>query len=135
MGDKFKVKDIEADSKDDVVSFINQTGIDISTYLNTPKKIVVPFWAIIVASFLILVNACALLWVDSIQWRGVCTITLVALCFLNISLIYMCWKNKILTGIIALGELVVFVLALNIYTPKDVIDKIEHHITNNEASK
>ncbi len=122
MGEKFRIKDIE-DSREYVVSFINQTGLDPSAYLNSPKKIIVPFWSIVVASILVLITACSLFWVESPQWRGVCTLSLVVFCFLNISLIYMSWKNNILTGIVALGELILFVIALNIYTPKDVVDK------------
>lgn len=132
MGDKFKVRDIEG-SKDDVISCIGQTGLDLSNYLNSEDKIKVPFWSIVVASTLVLIFACCMFLVENLNLKGVFTLFFVALSFVNICLIYMSWKNKLLAGIVAFGELILFVLALNIYTPKDVVDKIENHVTQQES--
>ena len=135
MPEKFKVKDIEAESKDDVISFINQTGLNISEYLNTPEKIEIPFKAITITSLFIVLICCSLFWIEDAKWRGVCTILFIALSILNICLVYMGWKNKLLAGIVALGELILFVIALNIYTPKEVVHKIETHIPHQENNK
>lgn len=132
MGDKFKVRDIEG-SKDDVISFIGQTGLDLSNYLNSEDKIKVPFWSIVVASVSVLIFACCMLLVENPSLKGVFTLLFVALSFVNICLIYMSWKNRLLAGIVAFGELILFVLALNIYTPKDVVDKIENHVTQQKS--
>lgn len=132
MGDKFKVRDIEG-SKEDVISFIGQTGLDLSNYLNSEDKIKVPFWSIVLASALVLIFACCMLLVENPSLKGVFTLLFVALSFVNICLIYMSWKNRLLAGIVAFGELILFVLALNIYTPKDVVDKIENHVTQQES--
>lgn len=132
MSEKFKVKDIEAESQEDVVSFINKTGLDISAYLNSPQKIKVPFWTIIVTTILIILISSALFWIEDVKWRGVCTILFIVLDFLNLCLVYMSWKNKLLTGMVALGELIIFVVSLDIYTPKEVVNKIENHIIHQD---
>lgn len=132
MGEKFKVRDIEG-SKEDVVSFIGQTGLDLSTYLNSENKIKVPFWSIVVACVLVIIFACCMQLVENPSLKSIFTLLFVALSFVNISLVYMSWKNKVLAGIVAFGELILFVLALNIYTPKDVVDKIENHVTQQES--
>lgn len=131
MGEKFKVKDIEG-SKEDVVSFFNQAGVDPSSYLNSSNKIVIPFWSIIVIVSLILIVSCAMLLIKNEDVKGVFTLLFIALSITELCLVYMSWKNKVLTGIIAFGELLLFVLSLNIFTPKEVVHKIENQITHQE---
>ena len=133
MGEKFKVKDIEG-SQEDVIAFFNQSGLDVSSYLNSSGKILIPFWSIVSIAISILIIASLILLIDNVAVKGVLTLLFVALSITELCLVYMSWKNKVLTGIIAFGELLLFIISLNIFTPKEIVTKIEDRIPRQENS-
>lgn len=130
---KIKLKDIEG-SNEDVVKFINESGLDIGDYLNSARKIKIPFWSIILTSVLFFVTICiiAVLNREYEKFRIILILFSIALAFINLCIVYMAWKNKTITGIIALAEIILFSISLNIYTPKEVVKKIEDKISNSK---
>lgn len=130
---KIKIRDIEG-SQEEVIGFFEKSGLDIGDYLNSAKAIKVPFYSIVCSSVAFLLFAC----IASFTEEGLQTVFIIlslAAAFTNIGLIYMSWKNKTLTGIIALGEAMIFAIALHVYTPKEVVDKVEHNIESFEKKE
>lgn len=126
---KIKIRDIEGPG-DEVIELFEKSGLDIGDYINSARKIKIPMWSIIITSVLFFIVICVVAVIDD-SYTEVKTILIllsVALAFLNICLVYMCWKNKTLTGIVALAEVVLFSLSLYIYTPKEIIEKIEDKV-------
>lgn len=128
---KIKVREIEG-TQEEVLGFFEKSGIDACDYLNSAKKIKVPLYTIIAASVSFIVFSILAGIVANQDWLMVFTILAIATAFTNAGLIYMCWKNKTLTGIIAFGEILILALALHIYTPKEAIKKIEDKIEKYE---
>lgn len=125
---KLRVKDIEG-SKDNVINFFKEQGLDVCDYLHTTKEIKIPLISIIIVSILFMMClTLIMIFGENTILVKILTIFALALGFINISLIYMSWKNCTLTGIIAFGELIIFAVTLNIYTPKEVIKKIEDKV-------
>lgn len=121
---KIKVGDIEG-NKDAVLDFIKESGADIPSLLNTPKNIKVPFWSIVLAFVIFLTLLCILSvseLYDSVY--KVLSILCIADSFILLGLIYMSYNNKILTGIVAFGEVVLLSVSLGIYSPKEAVEKI-----------
>ncbi|MBR0166120.1 MAG: hypothetical protein IJQ13_04500 [Prevotella sp.] len=130
---KIKIKEIEG-SQEEVIGFFQKSGLDIGDYLNSAKAIKVPFYSIVACSVAFLLFVCiASCLEDNIQ--TIFIILSLAAAFANIGLIYMAWKNKTLTGIISLGEALIFAIALHVYTPKEVVNKVEHNIENFEKKQ
>lgn len=127
---KIKIKDIEG-SRDEVIGFFQKSGLDIGDYLNSAKAIKVPFYSILLCSAAFILFVCIASCVSG-DAQTIFTILSLAVAFANIGLIYMAWKNKTLTGIIALGEALIFAIALHVYTPKDVVHKVEQSIEKYE---
>ncbi|WP_333615552.1 hypothetical protein [Bacteroides pyogenes] len=125
--DKIKIKDIEG-TQDEVLGFFKNSGLDIGDYLNSAKSIKIPLCTIICASIVFLLSICIASCIDNGKAQTVLTIIALAAAFTNLGFIYMAWKNKTLTGIIALGETFIFAIALHVYTPKDVVHKVEDKI-------
>ena len=122
--EKIKVGDIEG-NKDAVLDFIKESGADIPRLLNTPKSIKIPFYSIIVAFVIFLTLLCILSvseLYDSVY--KVLSILCIADSFVLLGLIYMSYNNKILTGIVAFGEVVLLSVSLGIYSPKEAVEKI-----------
>lgn len=129
MAEKIKVGKIEG-TKEDVVSFITESGLDISDYINSAKVIKVPFISIVICSALFFFFVCiiAVMGESYPKTKTILILLSVALGSVNLCLIYMSWKNKTLTGIVTLAEVLLFSLSLNIYTPKDIVKKIEEKV-------
>lgn len=127
--DKIKVKDIEGSQKE-VLDFFKNTGLDIGDYINSARKIKIPLWSIVTVSVLFFIVICvvAVMGDSAPKVKTVLILLSVALAFLNICLVYMCWKNKTLASIVALAEAILFSLSLYIYTPKEIIKKIEDKV-------
>lgn len=123
---KIKIKDIEG-SGEDVVELFEKSGLDIGDYINSARKIKIPLWSIATVSVLFFIVICviAVMGDSAPKVKTVLILLSVALASLNICLVYMCWKNNTLTGIVALAEVILFSLSLYIYTPKEIIKKIE----------
>lgn len=128
---KIKIRDIEG-TQDEVLGFFEKSGLDIGDYLNSAKTIKVSFWYVVIASLLFIIFSCIASYIDAPKIKTIFTILSLAFAFANIGFIYMSWKCKTLTGIIALGEMFIFAIALHIYTPKDVVSKIEDSINKYE---
>lgn len=130
---RIKLKDIEG-SNEDVVKFFNESGLDIGDYINSARKIKIPLWSIILTSVLFFVTICVIAVLNSEyeKLRAILILFSIALAFLNLCIVYMAWKNKTITGIIALAEIILFSISLNIYTPKEVVKKIEDKISNSK---
>lgn len=130
---KIKVRDIEG-SNEDVVRFFNESGLDIADYINSARKIKIPLWSIISTSALFFVTICIIAILDSEyeKLRNILILFSIALAFLNLCIVYMAWKNKTIAGIIALAEIILFSISLNIYTPKEVVKKVEDKISNSK---
>lgn len=126
---KIKLGNLEG-SKEDVVSIIKESGLDMGDFINPSRKIKVPLYVIIIGGVLFFVLACFVITMDESnpKLKDVLTLALVATGFVNIIMVYMHWKNYTITGFVALAELILFSLAHHIHTPRDVIDKIESHI-------
>lgn len=122
--EKIKVGDIEG-NKDAVLDFIKESGADIPRLLNTPKSIKIPFYSIIV-SFVIFLTLLCILSVSELydSVYKVLSILCIADSFVLLGLIYMSYNNKILTGIVAFGEVVLLSVSLGIYSPKEAVEKI-----------
>ncbi|OUP32021.1 hypothetical protein [Bacteroides sp. An19] len=127
--DKIKIKDIEGAQKE-VIDFFKNSGLDIGDYINSARKIKIPLWSIATVSVLFFIVICvvAVMGDSCPKIKTILILLSVALAFLNICLVYMCWKNNTLTGIIALAEVILFSLSLYIYTPKEIIKKIEDKV-------
>lgn len=122
--EKIKVGDIEG-NKDVVLDFIKESGADIPRLLNTPKSIKIPFYSIIVVFAIFLTLLCILSVAelyDSVY--KILSILCIADSFVLLGLIYMSYNNKILTGIVAFGEVVLLSVSLGIYSPKEAVEKI-----------
>lgn len=130
---KIKVRDIEG-SNEDVVRFFNESGLDIGDYINSARKIKIPLWSIISTSALFFVTICIITILGSgyEKLRNILILFSIALAFLNLCIVYMAWKNKTIAGIIALAEIILFSISLNIYSPKEVVKKIEDKISNSK---
>lgn len=122
MAEKIKVGNIEG-TKEDVVNFITESGLDISDYINSAKVIKVPFISIVICSALFFVFVCiiAVMGESYPKTKTILILISVALGSVNLCLIYMSWKNKTLTGIVTMAEVLLFSLSLNIYTPKEIV--------------
>lgn len=126
--DKIKIRDIEG-SSEEVINFFKKTDLDIGDYMNSAKNIKIPFCAIVIASILFVVLLCIITVLDDdVKIKKILVIISVAVAFVNTALVYMSWKNKTLTGIIALGEISIFAMSLNVYTPKEIVKKAETQI-------
>lgn len=128
--EKIKVGDIEG-NKDVVLDFIKVSGADIPRLLNTPKSIKIPFWCIIASFVIFLVLLCILAVSELYDWvYKVLSILCIADSFVLLGLIYMAYNNKILTGIVAFGEVVLLSVSLGIYSPKEAVERIEQKLEN-----
>lgn len=130
MAEKIKVGNIEG-TKEDVVNFITESGLDISDYINSAKVIKVPFISIVICSALFFVFVCiiAVMGESYPKTKTILILISVALGSVNLCLIYMSWKNKTLTGIVTMAEVLLFSLSLNIYTPKEIVKKVEEKVS------
>lgn len=130
MAEKIKVGNIEG-TKEDVVNFITESGLDISDYINSAKIIKVPFISIVICSALFFVFVCiiAVMGESYPKTKTILILISVALGSVNLCLIYMSWKNKTLTGIVTMAEVLLFSLSLNIYTPKEIVKKVEEKVS------
>lgn len=130
MDEKIKVGNIEG-TKEDVVNFITESGLDISDYINSAKVIKVPFISIVICSALFFVFVCiiAVMGESYPKTKTILILISVALGSVNLCLIYMSWKNKTLTGIVTMAEVLLFSLSLNIYTPKEIVKKVEEKVS------
>lgn len=126
---KIKLGNLEG-SKDDVVSIVKESGLDMGDFINPSRKIKVPLFAIITGGILFFILACVIITMDnsSPKVKDVLTLGLVAIGFINIIMAYMHWKNYTITGLLALGELILFSLSHHVHTPKDVVEKLETQI-------
>lgn len=128
--EKIKVGDIEGD-KDAVLDFIKLSGADLPRLLNTPKSIKIPFWSIVSSFVTFLVLLCILAVSELYDWvYKVLSILCIADSFVLLGLIYMAYNNKILTGIVAFGEVVLLSVSLGIYSPKEAVEKIGEKLEN-----
>lgn len=128
--EKIKVGDIEG-NKDVVLDFIKVSGADIPRLLNTPKSIKIPFWCIVASFVIFLVLLCILAVSELYDWvYKVLSILCIADSFVLLGLIYMAYNNKILTGIVAFGEVVLLSVSLGIYSPKEAVERIEQKLEN-----
>lgn len=130
MAEKIKVGNIEG-TKEDVVNFITESDLDISDYINSAKVIKVPFISIVICSALFFVFVCiiAVMGESYPKTKTILILISVALGSVNLCLIYMSWKNKTLTGIVTMAEVLLFSLSLNIYTPKEIVKKVEEKVS------
>lgn len=130
MAEKIKVGNIEG-TKEDVVNFITESGLDISDYINSAKVIKVPFISIVICSALFFVFVCiiAVMGESYPKTKTILILISVALGSVNLCLIYMSWKNKTLTGIVTMAEVLLFSLSLNIYTQKEIVKKVEEKVS------
>ena len=126
---KIKLGNLEG-NKEDVVSIVKESGLDMGDFINPSRKIKVPLYAIIAGGILFFVLACIVSTMDDSnpKLKDVLTLGLVAVGFTNIIMTYMHWKNYTITGLLALGELVLFSLSHHVHTPKYVVEKFETQI-------
>lgn len=126
---KIKLGNLEG-NRDDVVSVIKESGLDMGDFINPSRKIKVPLYAIITGGiiFFVLVCAVAVMDADYPKIKEILTLASVAVGFVNLIMVYMHWKNYTITSIVAVAELVLFALSQHLYTPEDVVNKIETHI-------
>lgn len=122
---KIKIGDIEG-NKDAVLDFIKSSGADLPSMLNASKDVKVPFRCILVSSIVFIVLVCIIAVAELCESVfKVLSILCIADAFVLVALVYMAYKNGILTSIIALGETLILAISLGLYTPKDVVKKIE----------
>lgn len=131
---KIKVKDIEG-SKEDVVAFFRDGGVDLNSYINSSRKIEVPVYYIIGFSIAFIIFLCIIICLSDeyVKIKAVLSILALACAFINVAFIYMSWKNKTLSSFVIIAELILFGLSHSLYTPKDVIDKAEDFIERLEG--
>lgn len=129
MSKKIKLGNLEGD-KETVVSVIKESGLDMADFINPARKIKVPLAAIITGGLIFFVLACILITMDNSypKTKDVLTLGLITTAFINLIMVYMHWKNYTIAGITAIAELVIFSLSHHVYTPKDVVEKIETQI-------
>lgn len=123
--DKIKIGNLEG-NKDTVLDFIKSSGADLPSMLNASKDVKVPFWYILASSSVFIVFVCIIAVAELYESVfKVISILCIADAFVLIGLVYMAYKNGILTSIIALGEVLILALSFGLYTPKEVVKKIE----------
>lgn len=126
--DKIKIGDIEG-SKDAVLDFIKESGADIPSLLNTSKDVRIPFWSILISSvvFVAMVIVLAVFTLDETVFK-VISLLCISIGIVLACLVYMAYKSKMLTGIVAFGEVVLLSVSLGIYSPKEAVEKIGNKI-------
>lgn len=123
--DKIKIGNLEG-SKDTVIDFIKSSGADLPSMLNASKDVKVPFKCILASSIVFIVLVCIIAVAELYESVfKVLSILCIADAFILICLVYMAYKNGILTSIVALGETLILAISLGLYTPKEAVKKIE----------
>lgn len=125
MGEgKIKFGDLEG-SKDDVLDFMKESGADIPSLLNASKDVKIPFWSIVISTilFLILAIVLAVCVLEEPVYKAL-SLLCIAVGVILVALIYMAYKSKCLTGIIAMGEVILLSVSLGLYSPREMVEKI-----------
>jgi|GEM_PF-2100354 len=123
---RLKIKDIEGDAPD--VSNLFQIGrCDLASYLGAeePPKKISNLWIWMIAGLFFILASCV--WVDIFNevWTKVAILGLFALCFLLLLMVHYNFKNWSLTVITGFAELVLILVALNVYPPQEIARRIE----------
>lgn len=128
--DKIKIGDIEG-TKDAVLDFIKESGADIPSLLDVPTSIKIPFWCIVSSAILFMVLVCVIAVVGLSEGAfKILSLLSIATGTILAALIYMAYRSKTLTCIIAFGEVLLLSISLGIYSPKEAIGKIGEKLEN-----
>ena len=127
MSDKtIRIKDMEGDAAE-LTDFFKNNGFNLNEYLNNkPTKKYVPLWILLLVTFLFLVISCVLF---------ILTIPIALYQFLILIIILLTgsilvifqhnYEKWVMTTIAGFTLLCVILISLKIYTPTEVMKKIE----------
>jgi len=95
----------------------------------SPKKEPI-FWIIMIVAVFLVLDAC--LWIDIFNptWRKISIMGSYFLYIVVLIMVHHSFKSQTLTIITAAGGMILIAIALNVYTPQEIIKKIETKTTN-----
>lgn len=132
MSDKrIKLKDIEGDAGE-ITDLFKNLDFDLGTYLNEKptKKDISKIWIWIGVPFFFIL--CCIVWISPLN-PALYKISILALFIiwaLIIIIIQFNYEKWILTLITGIAGMCLILISLEVYTPEEVVKKLEKHTTN-----
>jgi hypothetical protein len=123
---KIKIGDIEGEAED-IKNLFLDLGCDLSTYINAKPvtKQIPSYWLYILIPTFIVLNC--VLYTNILNY--ICTkitvIFLFAILSFIVYIIHFNHNKNVITGISFFGGLILILISLNIYTPKEITKKLE----------
>ena len=133
---KIKVKDLEGDAEE-ITNLLIRFGCDLNTYINTQPvtKKIPNYWLYILIPVFVVLNC--LLYINILN-SIVSKITIILLFTILAFIIYIIHFNhnkNTVTGISFFGGLILILISLNIYTPKEITKKLEEEAVSRLPNK
>ncbi len=133
---KIKVKDLEGDAEE-ITNLLIRFGCDLNTYINTQPvtKKIPNYWLYILIPVFVVLNC--LLYINILN-SIVSKITIILLFTILAFIVYIIHFNhnkNTVTGISFFGGLILILISLNIYTPKEITKKLEEEAVSRLPNK
>ena len=133
---KIKVKDLEGDAEE-ITNLLIRFGCDLNTYINTQPvtKKIPNYWLYILIPVFVVLNC--LLYINILN-SIVSKITIILLFTILAFIVYIIHFNhnkSTVTGISFFGGLILILISLNIYTPKEITKKLEEEAVSRLPNK
>lgn len=123
---KIKVKEIEGDPKDIQLLF-KEGNCNLPSYLGAEvaRKSVPDKWVLLLIIVLFILLSC--IWIEIFNeiWTKISILGAFFLSFFILSIIQSNYRSKAITAIVSIALLMVMLLVFKIYSPQEVIKKIE----------
>lgn len=137
---KIKVKDIEGDSEQ-IKNLFKDSGFDLNSYLNVRPLLKIHIAYVIISSVLFFSLTC-LIWINvfNADWTKIATLGSILLLGVTLILVHYKYAMPSITWISFGIGLCLILLALNVYTPKELMKRLEEKtvpstITPNSSGK
>jgi hypothetical protein len=131
-----RIRDIEGDAAQ-ITNLCNNLGFDLNAYLNIkPTKPKISIWILGIVILLFIVTCC-ILWIIPINPALYKVLLIVTALFIGaiVFILHHNYDNWGLTGISLLTTVAIMAIALNIYTPKQVLQKTEDQVVKKLGNK
>lgn len=132
---QLRIKDIEGEAHD-IQKLFHEGEYDLSSYIGAGRKWkrISNFWIWGASFVFFILSSC--IWINLFDnaWHKVATLGAFLLGFLITGMVQYNFRNRMLTAIAVVAALAIILIALEVYSPQEVIRKIEK-VTTKEMDK
>lgn len=133
---KIKVKDLEGDAEE-ITNLLLRFGCDLNTYINTQPitKKISNYWLYILIFVFVVLNCVLYINILNSIASKITIILLFTILAFIVYIIHFNHNKSTITGISFFGGLILILISLNIYTPKEITKKLEEEAVSRLPNK